>query len=183
MSTPVPLPQFTVVQFIEEAESPDPATSGADINIQPLPIVAMFSPSVLSAEVGSTTPPFTVEFDTVEGRVDTDGWLKGLNSNPVYYNDSGTINPVPANATAVFTDSHDPNHWLAADGVTIIPNPAGVPVYGVRLVCGAAMFNFANPLTYRVDYSKGRVALGSFRFQALAADGTVDLSTVTRLPL
>jgi hypothetical protein len=183
MSTPVPLPQFTVQQYIEEAQSPDPTTSGANVNVQPLPIVATFTPSVLEAEVGSNTPPFTVFFDPVEGRVDTDGKLKGLNSNPVYYQNGSTINPVPANATAVFTDSHDPHHWLAADGVTIIANPAGTPVYGVRLVCGATMFNLDHPLTYRVDYSKGRVALDSFRFQALAVDGVVDLSTVTRLPL
>jgi hypothetical protein len=183
MSTPVPLPQFTVSQYIEEAQSPDPATSGADINVQPLPIVATFTPDHRHAEVSSGTIPFTVVFDPVEGRVDTDGWLKGMNSEPVWYDDGGTINPVPANATAVWTDSHDPDHWLAADGTTIIANPAGVPVYGVRLVCGATLFNLDKPLTYRVDYSKGRVDLPSFRFTAPATDIPVDLSTVTRIPL
>lgn len=183
MSTPVPLPQFTASQYIEEAEAPDVTVSGDAVNVQPLPIVATFTPSTSQAQVSSTTPAFTVVLDPIQGRVDTDGWLKGFNDEPAFYVDNGTVHPVPANATAVFTNSHVPNHWLAADGLTTIPNPPGVPQWGVRLVCGATMFNFSKPLTYRVDYTQGRVQLSSFRFAAPATDQVVDLSSVARLPL
>jgi hypothetical protein len=114
MTTPVALPQFTVQQYIEEAKSPDVAVSGDAVNVQPLPIVVTFTPSVSHAEVGSTTPPFTVYFDPIQGRVDTDGWLKGMNDQPAYYLDGTTVNPVPANANPVYTTSHEPDHWVDA---------------------------------------------------------------------
>lgn len=182
MTTPIALPQFTVTQYIEEAESPDVTVSGAAINVQPLPIVLTFTPNENVAQVG-TSIPFTVRLDPVQGRIDTDGWLKGMNDQPVYYLNGSTVVPVPANATPVYTNSKIPDHWLAADGITSIPNPPGVPQWGVRLVCGATEFNFPVPLTYRVDYTQGRVILPSFRFAAPAVDSTLDLSTVARLPL
>ena len=60
---------------------------------------------------------------------------------------------------------------------------------GIELVANtAALGILPEPLTYRVDYSKvvfdgGERSMRSFRFEALEAAGTVDLNTVTRLPV
>jgi hypothetical protein len=188
MSTPVALPQFTVTQYVEEAQSPGSSASGDPVNIQPLNILLTFTPSVSEIEVGSNTPPFTAYLDVIQARVDTDGYLKGINSQPVYYDDSGTIYQDPQLSSAmlpvtpVYAGSDVPAYWIDEDG-NEVPNPPGVPVWGVRLVQNAAMFNLSSPLTYRVDYSRGPVVIAPFRFAAPATDSVIDLSSVPRLPL
>jgi hypothetical protein len=188
MSTPVPLPQFTVQQYLEEAQTPDSTASGDPVNVQPLNILVTFTPSVHEIEVPGATPPFTAYLDSIVARVDTDGYLKGINSEPVYYDDNGTLYLDPQLSSAnlpvhpVYAGSKVPAYWIDEDG-NQVPNPPGVPVWGVRLVQNAAMFNLSSPLTYRVDYSRGPVVLQSFRFDAPATDSVVDLSSVTRVAL
>lgn len=188
MSTPIALPQFTVQQYIEDAVTPDSSTPGAPVDVEPLNILVKFTPSVREIQVPSGTPPFTAYLDTIQGRVDTDGVLKGINSNPVYYKSGSTINPVPTVSGAgfpvhaVWTGGSDPGYWIDDEG-NRVDNPAGTPVYGVRLVQSAAMFGLTDPLTYRVDYSRGPVPIKSFRFTAPATDSVIDLSSVTRIEL
>lgn len=191
MTTPVALPQFTVQQYMEEAQTPDSSASGDPVNIEPLNILATFTPSVHEIEVTGATPlPFTVYLDPIVARVDTDGFLKGINSNPAYYldPDGHTIHPVPSISSvgfpvhAVFAGQRDPAYWIDDSG-NQVPNPPGTPVYGVRLVQNAAMFGLSSPLTYKVDYHAGPVVIQSLRFAAPATDSIIDLSSVTRLPL
>lgn len=60
---------------------------------------------------------------------------------------------------------------------------------GIELVAYTNVLGtLPDPLTYRVDYSKavfdgGERTLRSFAFTALTAAGTVNLNTVTRLPV
>ena len=188
MSTPVALPQFTAVQFAEEAQTPGSSVTGDPVSVVPLPILVTFTPSITEVEVAGNTPPFVVALDPILGRVDTDGNLKGLNSEPVYYLDGVTINPCPTVSSAdlpvtpVYTGSYAPAYWVDADG-NEVANPAGTPVWGVRLVAGSSLLALPNPLTYRVDYSGGDVNLKSFRFAAATTDVPVDLSAVARIPL
>lgn len=188
MSTPVALPQFTVTQYLEEAQTPDSTVSGDPVDVQPLNILVKFTPSVSEIQVAASTPPFTVYLDPIEGRVDTDGYLKGINSEPVYYLDGSTINPVPTVSGAgfpvhpVYAGANVPAYWIDDEG-NEVANPAGTPVFGVRLVTNAAVFGLSKPLTYRVDYSRGPVVIQPFRFAAPTTDSVIDLTTVTRLPL
>jgi hypothetical protein len=123
MTTPVALPQFTVQQYMEEAQTPDSTAPGDPVDIQPLNILVTFTPSVHEIEVSSNTPPFTVYLDPITARVDTDGYLKGINSNPAYYldPDGHTIHPVPTISSvglpvsAVFAGSDAPAYWIDAD--------------------------------------------------------------------
>lgn len=187
MSHPIALPQFTVQQYIEEAQTPDSTAAGDPVNVQPLNILVTFTPSVAEIEVG-TSVPFTVYLDPIVGRVDTDGYLKGINSNPAYYQSGSTIYPVPQLSSAglpvyaVFAGTKNPAYWIDASG-NQVPNPPGNPVWGVRLVQNAPFFNLPSPLTYRVDYHSGPVVIQPFRFAAPATDSVLDLSTVPRLPL
>jgi hypothetical protein len=188
MSTPVALPQFTAVQIIEEALTPDSSVTGDPVSVQPLNILVAFTPSITEVEVGGNVPPFTVALDPIKGRVDTDGKLKGINSEPVFYVDGSTINPVPTVSSAdlpvhpVWAGGVDPAYWIDEDG-NQVANPAGTPQYGVRLVSNSSLLALANPLTYRVDYSHGDVLIASFRFAAPTTDVITDLSSVARLPL
>ena len=189
MSTPIALPQFTVQQFMEEAGQPDVNTSGDPVSISALNILVKFTPSATEVEVGGNTPPFTVALDPIQARVDTDGWLKGINSEPVYYQQNpNKINPVPTVSSAglpvhaVYTGTDIPAYWADEDG-NQVANPNGTPVFGVRLVSSSALLNLAQPLTYRVDYSAGDVKISPFRFAAPTSDSVVDLSTVARIPL
>jgi hypothetical protein len=191
MTTPVALPQFTVQQYMEEAATPLDTTSGDPVNVEPLNILVKFTPSQSEIEVAGGTPlPFTVYLDPIIARVDTDGYLKGINSEPVYYLDPDgvTIHQVPQISSAglpvhpVYAGTDLPAYWADDDG-NDVPNPPGTVVWGVRLVQNAAMFALTNPLTYRVDYSAGDVVIKSFRFAALASDTLLDLSSVTRLDL
>jgi hypothetical protein len=185
---PVALPQFTVTQFLQEAQTPDSNAPGDPVNVQPLNILVKFTPSVAEIQVSTATPPFTVYLDPIRGRVDTDGVLKGINSNPAYYLNGTTVNPVPTVSTAgfpvhaVWAGGHDPAYWIDDEG-NEVANPSGTPVYGVRLVQSAAMFALPDPLTYKVEYSRGPVVIKPFRFAAPTTDSVIDLSTVTRLPL
>lgn len=188
MTTPVSLPQFTVQQYMEEASTADSSASGDAVNIQPLNILVTFTPSVAEIQVTSGAQPFTVYLDPILARVDTDGVLKGINSNPVYYDDNGTINPVPTVSSAgfpvhaVFAGQDVPAYWIDDEG-NQVANPTGTPVFGARLVQNAPEFNLANPLTYKVVYHSGPVVIAPFRFAAPATDSVIDLSTVTRIPL
>jgi hypothetical protein len=191
MSTPIPLPQFTVQQYMEEAQSPLDSVSGDPVNIAPLNILVTFTPSVHEIEVSGGTPiPFTVYLDPILARVDTDGYLKGINSEPVYYldPDGHTIHQVPQLSSAslpvhpVYAGADTPAYW-ADDLGNDVANPPGTAIWGVRLVQNAAMFALSAPLTYRVDYMRGDVMINSFRFAALSTDSAIDLSSVTRLAL
>lgn len=188
MTTPVALPQFTVQQYMEEAETPGTDVPGDPVTIAPLTILVSFTPSVHEIEVASNTPPFTVYLDDIQARVDTDGYLKGINSEPVFYESGSTIYQVPQLSSAglpvhpVYAGADTPAYWIDDDG-NEVPNPPGNPVWGVRLVQSAAMFALSSPLTYRVDYARGDVVIDSFRFAAPATDSIVDLSSVTRLPV
>lgn len=187
MSYPVALPQFTVKQYIEEAQSPISTEAGDAVNISPLNILVTFTPSQHEIEVG-TTVPFTVYLDPILARVDTDGFLKGINSEPVFYQSGSTIYPVPQLSSAglpvhpVYAGLKTPAYWIDDVG-NQVPNPPGSPVWGARLVQDAPLFDLAPPLTYRVDYSRGPVVINSFRFAAPATDSVIDLSSVMRLPL
>jgi hypothetical protein len=189
MTTPVALPQFTVQQYMEEAETPATTVSGDPVSVVPLNILVKFTPSQAEIEVGSNSPPFTVYLDPIQARVDTDGYLKGINSEPAYYLNGTTIEPVPTvNATSglpvtpVYTGTDIPAYWVDADG-NQTANPPGVPQWGVRLVQSNSMLGLQNPLTYRVDYTNGDVVIASFRFAAPTSDSIIDLSSVTRIPL
>jgi hypothetical protein len=188
MSTPVALPQFTASQYMEEAGTPQSSTSGAPVAFSPLNILVKFTPSINQLQVPSATPPITVALDPIQGRVDTDGQLKGINSEPVYYLNGSTINPCPTVSSAdlpvhpVFTDTFAPAYWIDEDG-NEVANPAGVPVWGIRLVSNSSLLALTNPLTYRVDYTAGDVVITPFRFAAPATDVPIDLSVVARLPL
>lgn len=188
MTVPVVLPQFTVQQYMEEVQTPDVNTTGDPVQINALNILVRFTPSQAEIEVASHTPPFTVYLDQIQARVDTDGWLKGINSEPAYYDDNGTINFPPTVSSAglpvspVYAGSNVPAYWIDISG-NQVPNPAGTPVFGVRLAQNSAMLGLTQPLTYRVDYSRGPVIIQPFRFAALATDSVLDLSSVTRLPL
>jgi len=186
MTIPIALPQFTVAQLMEEAQTPDASLPGDPVSVSALNILVSFTPSQAEVQVPGT-PAFTTYLDQIQGRVDTDGRLKGINSNPVYYQQGSTINPVPTVSSAslpvhaVWAGGVDPAYWIDEDG-NQVANPAGVPVYGVRLVSGA-LGGLTAPLTYRVDYSKGDVLIQSFRFTAPMSDTLIDLSTVTRIPV
>lgn len=190
MSTPVALPQFTVQQYMEEARTPDSTASGDPVNVQPLNILVTFTPSVHEVQVSGNTPPFTLYMDPILARVDTDGYLKGINSEPVYYldPDGTTIHSVPTVSTAgnpvhpVYAGADTPAYWIDDEG-NEVANPPGTPVWGARLVQNAAMFGLSSPLTYKVEYHAGDVVISPFRFAAPATDSVIDLSTVTRLPL
>src|SRR5947209_14055198 len=188
MTTPVVLPQFTVRQFIEEAQTPDSSAPGDPVNFQPLNILVTFTPSVAEVQVSTGTPPFTVYLDPILARVDTDGYLKGINSEPVYYQDGATINPVPTVSAQgnpvhpVYAGADVPAYWIDDEG-NQVANPAGTPVFGARLVQNAAMLNLSSPLTYKVVYHSGPVVIAPFRFAAPSTDSVIDLSTVARLPL
>jgi hypothetical protein len=188
MTVPIVLPEFTVAQIMEEAQTPDASLPGVPVSVSALNILVTLTPSI--HEVQSLTSggtAFTVYLDPMLGRVDTDGKLKGINSNPVYYDDNGTINPVPQQSSAnlpvhaVFAGGYDPAYWVDEQG-NQVANPAGDPVYGVRLVSNA-LVGLPDTLTYRVDYSKGDVLIQSFRFIAPEDDTLIDLSTVARIPL
>lgn len=188
MSTPVVLTQFTASQYMEEAETPQSSTSGDPVNFQPLNILVKFTPSINQIQVAGGTPPFTVALDPITARVDTDGNLKGINSEPVYYLSGSTINPCPTVSSAslpvhpVFTDTFAPAYWIDEDG-NQVANPAGVPVWGIRLVANSSLLALPNPLTYRVDYTAGDVIITPFRFAAPTTDVPIDLSVVARLPV
>lgn len=188
MSTPIALPQFTAQQYMQEAKTPDSSTSGDPVSVVPLNILVTFTPSVTEVQVADNVPPFTTALDPIKGRVDTDGHLKGINSEPVYYLDGVTINPCPTVSSAdlpvtpVYTGTDLPAYWIDMDG-NRVENPAGVAVWGVRLVASSALLALSKPLTYRVDYTKGDVMIRSFRFAAPATDVVVDLSSVDRIPL
>jgi hypothetical protein len=190
MPTPVVLPQFTARQFIEEAQTPDSNAPGDPVNFQPLNILVTFTPSVAEIQVSTGTPPFTVYLDPIVARVDTDGLLKGINSNPAYYldPDGTTIHPVPTLSAqgnpvhAVFAGSDVPAYWIDDEG-NQVANPAGTPEFGARLVQNAAILGLSAPLTYKVTYHAGSVVIQPFRFAAPATDSVIDLSTVSRLPL
>lgn len=186
MTVPIALPQFTVAQLMEEAQTPDASIPGDPVSVSALNILVAFTPSVTEVEVPGT-PAFTTALDAIQGRVDTDGRLKGINSNPVYYQSGSTINAVPTASSAslpvhaVFAGGVNPAYWIDEDG-NQVANPAGTPVYGVRLVSGA-LGGLSDPLTYRVDYSRGDVLIRSFRFTAPLTDTLIDLSTVARIPV
>lgn len=188
MTTPIALPQFTVQQYMEEAQTPDVEASGDPVDIAPLNILVKFTPSQAEIEVGSYTPPFTAYLDPIQARVDTDGYLKGINSEPVYYQSGTTIYPCPSVSSAslpvhpVYAGTDLPAYWIDANG-NEVANPPGNPVWGVRLVSSSSMLALTNPLTYRVDYTHGDVVINSFRFAAPTTDSVVDLSSVARLPV
>jgi hypothetical protein len=188
MTTPVVLPQFTVQQYMEEATVPLSSTTGAPVAFNPLNILVKFTPSISQLQVAGGTPPFTVALDPITARVDTDGNLKGINSEPVYYLNGSAINQCPTVSSAdlpvhpVFTDTFAPAYWIDEDG-NEVANPAGVPVWGIRLVSNSSLLGLTNPLTYRVDYSAGDVLISPLRFAAPATDVPVDLSVVARLPI
>jgi hypothetical protein len=187
VSTPIGLPQFTVQQYMEEGQTPGSNVSGDPVTVAPLNILVTFTPSQAEIQVTEATPiPFTVYLDPVVARVDTDGYLKGINSEPVYYDDAGTIYQVPQLSSAglpvtpVYAGADTPAYWIDADG-NEVPNPPGLAVWGVRLVSNSSLLALANPLMYRVNYSRGDVVIHSFTFAAPSTDVTVDLSTVERL--
>lgn len=188
MTTPIALPQFTVQQYMEEAQTPDTTMPGDNVNVQPLNILLTFTPSQAEIEVAGNAPPFTVYLDPILGRIDTDGYLKGINSEPAYYLSGSTVNPVPTVSSAglpvhpVYTGTDIPAYWIDASGNTVV-NPAGTVVWGVRLVSNSTLLALTTPLTYRVDYSRGDVVINSFRFAAATTDVPVDLSSVARLPV
>jgi hypothetical protein len=182
------LTYFTVQQFAEAVVSHDDTiASGADPNVEVITAILTFTPSVSEIVLSGATPPVLIRMQPILGRLDTDGNLKAIDSEPVYYLSGSTRNPCPAGLTPVFGDSHDPLYWVDSEG-DHTANPAGTPIYGVRLVADIGL-QLANPLTYKVDYSKtvydaqANLPINSLRFTAPDSDVVIDLSTVTRIAI
>lgn len=189
MTTPVSLPLFTVQEFAEAIVSHDSTMSGDDPTIQPVTALVTFTPSANEVVVPGSSPPMTVRLRPILGRLDTDGHLKGINGEPLYYQDSSTRNPVPSGASPIPASDGTPAYWITPDG-THIDNPAGTPVYGVRLMQNSTALAIpGGVLDYTVTYSgviydaRDDLGLNSFKFHALTTDDIVDLGSVTRLPV
>ena len=138
MSYPLALPQFTVQQFAEAAVTHDtaPTSSGGDVQIQEITGLVTFTPNITEVVVGGSSPGL-VRLDPIIGRLDTDGNLKGINSEPVYYLSGTTRNPCPAGLIPVFGGSYAPLNWVDEEG-NVTANPDGTPVWGVRLIANSS---------------------------------------------
>ena len=143
-----------------------------------------FTPDHSVIESSTLTPAQTVLLQPIQGRIEEDGKLKTLDSAPLYYMSGQTRNLCPAGLRPVFVDG-DPAYWVDEEG-NHTANPAGTPVYGVRLLANSAALGPLPSLRYRVDYSHvvfdgGAKVLPSFTFEAPATDITLDLATVPRV--
>lgn len=182
--TSVPLTQFTVQQFAEAAVDHDSGVSGADVDVEPIAALLTFTPSQSEFVITSGATPVVVRLQPIHGRLDTDGILRTINHNPVYYLDGSTRNACPDNATPVFGDQADPMYWVQPDG-THVDNPTGTPIYGVRLVANDASLGITG-LSYKVVYTtavyddRSGMPVNGFTFAAPDSDVPVDLSAVTR---
>lgn len=146
--------------------------------------IVTFTPSVAEVASANTTPVRSILLRPIIGRIEEDGKLKILDSAPLYYEEGATRHPVPEGRP--FWVDGVPIYYIADDDSHNEP-PDGTPIYGVRLTANSEALGPLAELKYRVDFSKlrydrGARELSAFSFLAPAADVTVDLATVPRLP-
>lgn len=190
--TPVALPLFTVQEFAEAFVTHDSLVAGGDPTVQPITALVTFTPSVSEVVLTGTSPPVTVRLRPIVGRLGTDGVLRTINANPLYYQDGDDRHPVPAGTHPIYADDGvTPAYWIDDEG-THTENPDGTPVFGVRLVANSATLSGSIPggvLDYQVTYSgvvfdsHDDLGVAPFSFHALTTDTVLDLGTVTRLPV
>lgn len=190
MTTPVLLPLFTVQELVESFVTHDSLEAGGDPDVQPVTAIVTFTPSVAEVVVTVSGRPLTVRLRPIRGRLGTDGVLKTINAEPVYYQNGSTRNPVPAGTSPIYgSDGETPAYWIQPDG-THVANPSGTPVYGVRLVANSDTLSVpGGVLDYKVTYSgvvydeRDDLSINPFSFHALTTDDVIDLGTVERLPI
>lgn len=174
---------FTMTGFDRVLQT-DMTDAGGEPDFGTITALVTFTPSVSVVESTTLTPAQTVLLRPIQGRIEEDGKLKTLDSAPLYYMDGVTRNLCPAGLRPVFVDG-DPAYWVDAEG-NHTANPAGTPVYGVRLVANSAALGPLTSLTYRVDFSHAvfdgeQRTIPSFTFAAPSTDTTLDLASVTRV--
>ena len=172
---------FTVTGFFQVLQT-DLTDAGGEPDIGQITGLVTFTPLVSEVESKTLSPMTTVLLDPIVGRIEEDGKLKTLDSAPLYYVNNGTRNLCPAGLRPVVVNG-DPAYWVNTSGVQTA-NPAGTPVYGIRLVANSAALGPLPSLKYRVDYSKvvfdgATRILPSFEFTAPATDVEIDLVTLT----
>lgn len=167
---------FTVTGMFKVLQS-DMTDAGGDPDFGTITGLVTFTPQLSVIESRTLTPMTTVLMQPIVGRIEEDGKLKTLDSAPLYYVDGDTRNACPTGKIPVFVDG-DPAYWRDEEG-NHYDNPAGTPVYGVRLVANSAAIG-ATTLTYKVDFSKvvydhSSRTIPSFYFPAPTSDVEVDM--------
>jgi hypothetical protein len=168
---------FTVTGFFRVLQT-DMTDAGGEPDFGTVTGLVTFTPTYSVVESPTLSPLTTVLLQPIQGRIEEDGKLKTLDSAPLYYQDGETRNLCPDGLTPVMVNGN-PAYWVDSQGAQT-PNPAGTPVYGVRLVANSEAMGPLDALSYRVDFSKvvydkSTRVIPSFTFTAPSTDVEVDI--------